>query len=71
MVAIFLGEDSIRDTIAFPKTQKGVCLLSGSPAEVSPKQLDEIFIKTNVPKPVLSQNQKVSVPSEKKSNENS
>lgn len=49
-VALLTGEDSIRDTIAFPKTQKGVCLLSGSPSPVAQKQLDEIYIKTNVPK---------------------
>ncbi len=45
MVAIFLGEDSIRDTIAFPKTQKGMCLLSGSPSEVTQKQLDELELE--------------------------
>lgn len=47
-VALLTGEDSIRDTLAFPKTQKGVCLLSGSPSPVSPKQLEEIHIQTNV-----------------------
>ena len=45
LVALFLGEDSIRDTIAFPKTQKGVCLLSGSPTEVTQKQLDELALE--------------------------
>lgn len=50
MVAIFLGEDSIRDTVAFPKTQKGTCMLSGSPSPVSDKQLEEIFIRINLPK---------------------
>ena len=49
MVAIFLGEDSIRDTIAFPKTQKGLCLMSGSPSEVSAQQLKEISIRTVLP----------------------
>ncbi len=44
LVAIFLGEESIRDTIAFPKTQKGSCPLSGSPSEVNLKQLDELHL---------------------------
>ncbi|OGR83155.1 MAG: aspartate--tRNA ligase [Elusimicrobia bacterium RIFCSPLOWO2_01_FULL_54_10] len=52
-VALLLGEDSIRDTIAFPKTQKGTDLLSGSPSPVAPKQLQEIFIKTDVPKKII------------------
>src|SRR3989344_3364896 len=47
--ALLTGEDSIRDTIAFPKTQKGADLLSGSPSPVAQKQLDEIYIKTNLP----------------------
>lgn len=48
LVAILLGEDSIRDTIAFPKTQKGICMLSGSPSQVSPKQLEELYLKTTL-----------------------
>ena len=44
-VALALGEDSIRDTIAFPKTQKGQCLLSGAPGEVSQVQLKELRLK--------------------------
>ena len=48
-MALLTGEDSIRDTIAFPKTQKGADLLSGSPSPVAQKQLDEIYIKTNLP----------------------
>jgi len=44
LVAILSGKESIRDVIAFPKTQKGVCLLSGAPSEVSVKQLKELGI---------------------------
>ncbi|MBI3012836.1 MAG: aspartate--tRNA ligase, partial [Elusimicrobia bacterium] len=45
MVALFLGEDSIRDTIAFPKTQKGICLLSKAPATVTEDQLKDLSLK--------------------------
>ncbi len=37
---------SIRDVIAFPKTQKGQCLMSGCPSSVEPKQLEELHIRT-------------------------
>lgn len=42
LVMLFLGENSIREVIAFPKTQKGVCLLTKAPGEV-----DEILLKEN------------------------
>jgi aspartyl-tRNA synthetase len=45
LVAIMRGLDSIRDVIAFPKTQKGICPLTGAPDYVSPKQLKEVHIK--------------------------
>lgn len=45
LVAIMRGLDSIRDVIAFPKTQRGVCLLTNAPDYVSPKQLKEVHIK--------------------------
>ncbi len=51
MVAIFLGDDSIRDTIAFPKTQKGTDLMSGAPSAAAPKQLQEVHLKLNLPQP--------------------
>lgn len=41
---------SIRDVIAFPKTQKGQCLLSNAPSLVEPKQLKELSIKTDIKK---------------------
>jgi aspartyl-tRNA synthetase len=46
LLAIMRGLDSIRDVIAFPKTQKGICPLTGAPDYVSPKQLKEVHIKT-------------------------
>lgn len=45
LVAILCGLDSIRDTIAFPKTQKGSCLLTDAPSTVDEKQLKELGIK--------------------------
>jgi len=44
-LTILTGSDSIREVIAFPKTQKGVCLLTGAPSTVDAKQLKEIGIK--------------------------
>ena len=43
--AILCGLDSIRDTIAFPKTQKGRCLMTDAPSEVDKKQLDELGLR--------------------------
>jgi len=46
-LAMILSElDTIRDVIAFPKTQSGMGLLTGSPSDVKKEQLDEVFIKT-------------------------
>ena len=44
-LAILLGVDSIRDVIAFPKTQKAACLLTSAPSDVDKKQLDELGIE--------------------------
>ncbi len=51
LVMLLAGEDSIRDTIAFPKTQQARCLLTNAPASVDPKQLKELeVISTYKPK---------------------
>ncbi len=42
LVTLLLGRESIREVIAFPKTQKGTCLMTEAPAHVSPKQLKEL-----------------------------
>jgi len=39
IVMLMCGESSIRETMAFPKTQKGTCLMSGAPSPVSDDQL--------------------------------
>jgi aspartyl-tRNA synthetase len=45
IVMLFSGLDSIRDCIAFPKTQRATDLLTGAPGEVDAKQLRELGIK--------------------------
>jgi aspartyl-tRNA synthetase len=42
---ILSHSESIRDVIAFPKTQKATCLMTDAPSRVDPKQLDELWIK--------------------------
>jgi aspartyl-tRNA synthetase len=44
LVAVLAGEESIRDVIAFPKTQKGVDPMTDAPAPASPAQLRELGI---------------------------
>ncbi|MGH9709061.1 MAG: amino acid--tRNA ligase-related protein, partial [Candidatus Acidiferrales bacterium] len=44
MVALFAGEKSIREVIAFPKTTAAQDLMAESPSDVGPEQLDELGI---------------------------
>ena len=44
LAALLSGEDSIREVIAFPKTQKAVCLLTGAPSAINTRQLKELGI---------------------------
>jgi aspartyl-tRNA synthetase len=45
LMAIMTGSESIRDVIAFPKTQKATCPLTGAPTPVSPEQLKELGLR--------------------------
>jgi aspartyl-tRNA synthetase len=45
LVMLLCGEASIRDVIAFPKTQKAACLLTGAPSDTSKQQLDELQLR--------------------------
>jgi aspartyl-tRNA synthetase len=53
LCAILCGTTSIRDVIAFPKTAKGVCLMTNSPSPATPRQLKELHleVKGAAPKP--------------------
>ncbi len=46
-VMLFGGRDNIRDTIAFPKTQKATDLMTGAPSEVEANQLRDLHIKVH------------------------
>ncbi len=50
VVAMMSGVESIRDVIAFPKTQKASCLLTRAPSEVDDVQLRDLGIKLRKPK---------------------
>ena len=45
LVAILLGEDTIREVIAYPKTQSGADLLTGAPSQISPRHLKELSLR--------------------------
>lgn len=47
VVMLLQKQDSIREVIAFPKTQKGQCLMSGCPSTVDEEQLEELHLKVD------------------------
>ena len=48
IIMLMTGEENIREVIAFPKTQKGLCLLTGAPSGVTDDQLEELSIKVDL-----------------------
>ncbi len=49
MIMLLTGTDNIRDVIAFPKTQRGQCLLTEAPSQVDQSQLNELSLRTSKP----------------------
>ncbi len=50
LIMLLAGVDSIRDVIAFPKTQRATCLLTDAPSEVDQAQLRELGLKVDLKK---------------------
>ncbi len=55
VVMLLTGTENIRDVIAFPKTQRGQCLLTDAPSEVDAKQLDELNLRMQKHSHVIEQ----------------
>ncbi|MGD2119037.1 MAG: aspartate--tRNA ligase [Chromatiales bacterium] len=49
LIMLMAGADSIREVMAFPKTQTAACLLTSAPSEVSPAQLRDLSIRLRLP----------------------
>jgi aspartyl-tRNA synthetase len=50
LVALLVGEENIREVIAFPKTQSGADPLTNAPTEIEPRYLDELGLRVLPPK---------------------
>ena len=49
LLAIMTGSSSIREVIAFPKTQRAICQLTDAPSGVDLRQLRDLHLKTDIP----------------------
>ncbi len=49
LTMILTGEESIRDVIPFPKTNKGACLMTEAPNKVAPQELKDLHIRVHIP----------------------
>lgn len=49
LTMILTGEESIRDVIPFPKTNKGACLMTEAPNKVAPQELKDLHIRIHIP----------------------
>ncbi len=55
IAALLSGEDSIREVIAFPKTQRAYCPLTSAPNEISTDQLDELELRLKPTAAIMNQ----------------
>ena len=51
LCALFGGQETIRDFIAFPKNNTGRDVMSDAPSKIDDTQMTELFLKTTVPEP--------------------